>query len=182
MDRRYFRLIDRSGGALGLFSDDFRASYQPEALFARFQTRLQPPGHAVVLQQDDPLRHGGGLPALLQVEDRVSMAVSLESRVPLLDHRLADLVTSMPPAMKFKGGEMKYILKKATQDLVPRASASEGQDGFPGAAAPVGPGPGARLLPRRTAVAAARTRGLLTRSVTQLMRNEAPSVAGYGDC
>ncbi len=52
-----------------------------------------------------------GLPALLQVEDRVSMAVSLESRVPLLDHRIADLVASMPPAMKFKGGEMKYILK-----------------------------------------------------------------------
>ena len=51
------------------------------------------------------------LPALLQVEDRVSMAVSLESRVPLLDRRIVDLVNSMPPALKFQGGKTKHILK-----------------------------------------------------------------------
>ena len=72
------------------------------------------------------------LPALLQVEDRVSMAVSLESRVPLLDHRLADLVASMPPAMKFRGGEMKYILKRAVQDtLPPRILERKDKMGFP---------------------------------------------------
>ncbi len=60
-----------------------------------------------------------GLPALLQVEDRVSMASSLESRVPLLDYRLVDLVTSMPPRLKFKGGELKFILKRAVKDLLP---------------------------------------------------------------
>jgi asparagine synthase (glutamine-hydrolysing) len=59
------------------------------------------------------------LPALLHVEDRVSMAVSIESRVPLLDHRIVELVTSMPPGMKFKGAEMKYILKRAVGDLLP---------------------------------------------------------------
>jgi asparagine synthase (glutamine-hydrolysing) len=59
------------------------------------------------------------LPALLQVEDRVSMAVSLESRVPLLDRRIVELVTSMPPRMKFKGAEMKYILKRAVGELLP---------------------------------------------------------------
>jgi asparagine synthase (glutamine-hydrolysing) len=59
------------------------------------------------------------LPALLQVEDRMSMAVSIESRVPLLDYRLVELIASMPPAMKFKGAEMKYILKKAVKDLLP---------------------------------------------------------------
>ena len=51
------------------------------------------------------------LPALLQIEDRVSMSVSLESRVPLLDKRIVDLVTSMPPPLKFQGGRTKHILK-----------------------------------------------------------------------
>ena len=60
------------------------------------------------------------LPALLHVEDRVSMAVSLESRVPILDHRIVELITSMPPSMKFKGAEMKYILKKSVKDILPK--------------------------------------------------------------
>jgi asparagine synthase (glutamine-hydrolysing) len=72
------------------------------------------------------------LPALLHVEDRVSMAASIESRVPLLDHRIADLVTRMPPAMKFKGAEMKYILKKAIHGLLPASvMARKDKMGFP---------------------------------------------------
>ena len=72
------------------------------------------------------------LPALLQVEDRVSMAFSLESRVPFLDHRISDLVTSMPPGMKFKGAEMKYILKKAVGHLLPpKILARKDKMGFP---------------------------------------------------
>ena len=59
------------------------------------------------------------LPALLQIEDRVSMAVLLKSRVPLLDRRIVDLVNSMPPALKFQGGKTKHILKKAIHDLLP---------------------------------------------------------------
>lgn len=45
-------------------------------------------------------------PALMHVEDRGSMAVSLESRVPILDTCIMELVASAPPAMKFKVGEM----------------------------------------------------------------------------
>jgi len=40
------------------------------------------------------------------------MSVSIESRVPLLDRRIVDLISRMPAGMKFKGGEMKYLLKK----------------------------------------------------------------------
>ena len=61
----------------------------------------------------------GSLPGLLQVEDRVSMSVSIESRVPLLDRRIVDLVSSMPAGMKFKGGEMKYLLKKTINSYMP---------------------------------------------------------------
>jgi len=62
-----------------------------------------------------------GLPSLLHVEDRVSMAVSLESRVPLLDPRIVEFVARVPPAIKFKGGEMKYLLKQAVRELLPRS-------------------------------------------------------------
>jgi asparagine synthase (glutamine-hydrolysing) len=61
------------------------------------------------------------LPALLQVEDRTSMSVSLESRVPLLDHRIAELVTRMPPTTRFKGGDTKRVFREAVRHLVPPA-------------------------------------------------------------
>ena len=132
MDRRYFRLVDRSAGAISLLSEDFRACYRPDALFAGFQEIFNHPETKSYYNKMTHFDLVTGLPALLQVEDRVSMSVSLESRVPLLDHRIVDLVTSMPPAMKFRGGEMKYVLKRAVRDLLPR-SILERRDkmGFP---------------------------------------------------
>jgi asparagine synthase (glutamine-hydrolysing) len=59
------------------------------------------------------------LPSLLQVEDRTSMSVSLESRVPLLDHRLVELVTRMSPAMRFQGGDTKRVLREAVRPILP---------------------------------------------------------------
>ena len=118
-DRRYFRLIDRSEGDIGFLSDDFKCGYNSEAIFARFQTLFN---HPDTLSYYNKMVHYdlvASLPALLQVEDRVTMANSLESRVPLLDHRIVQLITSMPPRMKFKGGEMKYILKKAVKQILP---------------------------------------------------------------
>jgi asparagine synthase (glutamine-hydrolysing) len=47
------------------------------------------------------------------------MAVSIESRVPLLDRRIVDLISRMPAGMKFKGGEMKYLLKRSIKDIMP---------------------------------------------------------------
>ena len=75
---------------------------------------------------------GTSLPALLQVEDRVSMAHGLESRVPLLDHRIVDLVASMPARRKFARGELKYLLKRAVGNVIP-ASVLDRKDkmGFP---------------------------------------------------
>jgi asparagine synthase (glutamine-hydrolysing) len=60
------------------------------------------------------------LSALLQVEDRTSMAVSLESRVPLLDPRIAKLAASMPPNIKFKGGHSKHIFRQVVKHSVPK--------------------------------------------------------------
>lgn len=59
------------------------------------------------------------LPALLQVEDRMSMAHGIESRVPFLDHKLVELVATIPANMKFKDGCMKYILRQSMKKFVP---------------------------------------------------------------
>ncbi len=72
------------------------------------------------------------LPALLQVEDRVSMAHGLESRVPLLDHRLVELAATIPSDKKFRDGEMKHIFKEVTRPLVPEVIADrKDKMGFP---------------------------------------------------
>ena len=59
------------------------------------------------------------LPALLQVEDRTSMAFSLESRAPLLDYRLIEHAASVPSALKMRGLTMKRVLREAVRDLLP---------------------------------------------------------------
>jgi len=120
MDQRYFRLIDRTQGDRYLLSDDFRAALNENRIFSRFQKTFNHPNTLSYYNKMVHYDMVSNLPALLQVEDRVSMAVSLESRVPLLDRRIVELVASMPPRMKFKGAEMKYILKKATKDLLPQ--------------------------------------------------------------
>lgn len=132
MDRRYFRLIDRSEGALDLYSQAFGELYDRDAVFARFQTIFNHPETQSYYNKMTHYDMLTGLPSLLHLEDRVSMAVSMESRVPLLDRRIAELIASMPPAMKFKGGEMKYILKRAAAETVP-ASILRRKDkmGFP---------------------------------------------------
>jgi len=119
MDKRYFHLIDRNGGAFNYYSDEFSNSYDKELIFGRFQRLFNHPDTMSYYNKMTHFDLFASLPALLQVEDRMSMSVSIESRVPMLDHRLVELMASMPPAMKFKGAEMKYILKKAVRDLVP---------------------------------------------------------------
>ena len=122
MDRRYFRLIDRnSGGGLDdLLSSDFRASRDEEAPFHDFRALFSDPETASYLNRMTQFDQRASLPALLHVEDRTSMAVSIESRVPLLDHRIAELVATMPPTVKLKGGELKYVFRRAVRHLVPR--------------------------------------------------------------
>lgn len=59
------------------------------------------------------------LPALLHVEDRMSMANGIESRVPFLDHELIELVAKIPANYKFKDGKLKEILKQSLGDFLP---------------------------------------------------------------
>jgi asparagine synthase (glutamine-hydrolysing) len=72
------------------------------------------------------------LPALLHVEDRMSMAHGLESRVPFLDHPLVEFAATLPANIKFENGELKHLLKITFGDIIPeRIINRKDKMGFP---------------------------------------------------
>ena len=119
-DQRYFRLINRANTIAPMLApgtirreetvEDFReifgganvagASYFNMMTHFDFKTLL---------------------PALLQVEDRVSMAHGLESRVPFLDHPIVEFAATAPLNVKFLDGELKRWLRVAFSSQLPRS-------------------------------------------------------------
>jgi asparagine synthase (glutamine-hydrolysing) len=67
---------------------------------------------------------------ILAKVDRASMAVSLELRAPILDHKFMELVASIPSSMKLRGRNGKYIFKKAMEPLLPRNILYRSKQGF----------------------------------------------------
>lgn len=119
MDRRYYNLINRMGATKNYLHPDFYNGRNDSDIFSKFSAHFNRPETKSYFNKMTQFDLTGSLPALLQVEDRVSMSVSIESRVPLLDRRIIDLISRMPASMKFKGGELKYLLKKTTKDILP---------------------------------------------------------------
>ena len=70
------------------------------------------------------------LPALLHVEDRMSMAHGLESRVPLLDHKLVEFAATVPADIKFKV-KQKQLLKQVFQRYTREILGRRDKMGFP---------------------------------------------------
>ena len=109
-----------------LFSDRFRTDLQGYRAIEVMQ------GHASNSPTDDPLSMiqyldmKTYLPGdILTKVDRASMAHALEVRVPLLDHKLVEWISGLPPDMKLRGSEGKYIFKKSlepylTEDILYR--------------------------------------------------------------
>ncbi len=67
---------------------------------------------------------------ILHKVDRTSMATSLETRVPMLDHGVVELAMSMPAGLRIRGFRRKDILKQAFGDLLPPAILKRGKEGF----------------------------------------------------
>jgi asparagine synthase (glutamine-hydrolysing) len=67
---------------------------------------------------------------LLLLTDKMSMAVSLECRVPLLDHELVELAAAMPASIKVKGGRLKHLMKDSLSDLLPADILDRKKRGF----------------------------------------------------
>lgn len=119
-DRRYYRLINRAN----TFGDIINwAMFREPSSFNEFREIFW--GKNVGKESYfDSMTHFDFktlLPALLHVEDRMSMAHGVESRVPLLDHRLVELAATIPANIKFQNGELKRLLKVAFGDYLPRA-------------------------------------------------------------
>jgi asparagine synthase (glutamine-hydrolysing) len=68
---------------------------------------------------------------LLMKQDQMSMATSIESRVPFLDHEFVEFATRVPRRLKYRAGQAKFILKKAAEDLLPRDIIYRTKLGFP---------------------------------------------------
>jgi asparagine synthase (glutamine-hydrolysing) len=68
---------------------------------------------------------------ILTKVDRMSMATSLEVRVPILDHQFVEWVTGLPTEWKLRGGQQKYILRKLAERVgVPREALYRPKQGF----------------------------------------------------
>jgi asparagine synthase (glutamine-hydrolysing) len=68
---------------------------------------------------------------LLMKQDQMSMAASIESRVPFLDHEFVEHVVSIPGGFKLRGWQTKAVLRSALQGLVPPAILTRPKMGFP---------------------------------------------------
>lgn len=67
---------------------------------------------------------------ILTKVDRMSMAHSIEARVPLLDHKLVEFAATIPPELKLKGKTTKYIFKKAFEGILPKEILQRRKQGF----------------------------------------------------
>jgi len=109
---------------------------------------------------------------LLLLTDKMSMAVSLECRVPFLDHELLELAASMPAAIKVCGGELKSLLKKSLRGLLPDEILYRKKRGF---GAPMGAWLRGQLLPLMQQVLSPETvaaRGLFAPAAVQRVMQE----------
>lgn len=118
MDRRYFHLINR---AVNLGDEIHWEVLEGYSAFQTFKTIFNKSD----IQREsyfDLMTHFDFktlLPALLQVEDRMSMAHGLESRVPLLDHPLIEMAATIPANVKFNNGTMKHVFKEIIRPFLP---------------------------------------------------------------
>jgi asparagine synthase (glutamine-hydrolysing) len=133
------------GAAASPFTDRYRAYvgvFSPAE--ARALMRHAPQGHMDTIADsfdrlggDDALARMFAVDAstqlpddLLLLTDKMTMASSLECRVPLLDHELVELAAQIPASVKVAGGELKAVLKQALSDVLPREVLYRPKRGF----------------------------------------------------
>lgn len=118
-DRRYFQLVSRSEAIRPLIKDEY---CNIEGVYGKFRDIFcgQNVEKASYLDAMTNFDFKTLLPGLLQVEDRVSMAHGLESRVPIIDHPLIEFAATIPSNVKFENGALKLLLRETFSDVLPK--------------------------------------------------------------
>jgi asparagine synthase (glutamine-hydrolysing) len=131
LDRRYFKMVNRAPQAGPLVRWE---AMEPHDVWPDFEQIFNAPNlrNGSYLDRMSHFDMKTLLPALLHVEDRMSMAHGLESRVPLLDHPLVELAATVPADIKFRNGDLKHLLKKLMRpSLPPEVMDRKDKMGFP---------------------------------------------------
>jgi asparagine synthase (glutamine-hydrolysing) len=114
-----------------LYTEDFRSFVQPDGVPARVRELASRVGTGDALDRLLYIDAKTYLPGdILTKVDRMSMAVSLEARAPLLDHKLIEAAARIPAALKMKRLDTKYILKRAVRGSVPDEILNRPKQGF----------------------------------------------------
>src|SRR5512134_2173089 len=115
----------------GLYSDDLRAETRHDDPLVTFRQAY------AACRSRDPLDRALYVDVktylvddILTKVDRMSMAVSLETREPLLDHRLLEFAARVPASLKLRGKTRKYLLRRVLENRVPRSILQRGKQGF----------------------------------------------------
>ena len=118
---------------------------------------------------------------LLARGDKMSMAASLEARVPLLDHALVEFAASLPTRYKLRGKTRKYLLRQVASKWLPEEVLTRKKEGFPTPIAEWLRGPARDLLRDHLSPAAVRRRGLFDAGyVERLIEEHEQGFANHG--
>lgn len=132
MDERYFSLVDRSTEMGDVIDWTSLNMSKVKTDFSMIFNNLNNVKKEAYFDKMTHFDFKCLLPALLHVEDRMSMAHGIESRVPFLDHPLVEFAATVPADIKFKGGKMKNLIKKAFIKEIPsKISQRRDKMGFP---------------------------------------------------
>ena len=113
-----------------IFSHELQAEVptSPRPPFEKFLNHVKNFGRVTQLQYLDTKTYLPG--DILTKVDRMSMLVSLEARVPLLDHKLVEFAATIPELYKIRNGETKYLLKKIAERFLPNEILYRPKQGF----------------------------------------------------
>lgn len=131
IENRYYKLVSRAPGVNSFVRWDQLTDYNPFESYLRI-FNANNVGKESYFDKMTHFDFKTLLPGLLHVEDRMSMAFGLESRVPLLDKPVVELAARMPADVKFKDGNLKMVLVNTMRDcLSPEILGRKTKMGFP---------------------------------------------------